>query len=70
MVFHVGLRRLCRMIRSMMLVPSREMRLVASNMMLSIFMLPRGLSMMTRRVFMMLCGFMVMLNCLLRHKSS
>jgi hypothetical protein len=43
---------------------------VSRYMMLAIFVLPRRLSMMARRVFMVLRGFMVMLNCLLRHKSS
>jgi hypothetical protein len=39
-------------------------------MMLAIFVLTRGLPMMTRRVFMMLCCLMVMFNRMLRHKSS
>ncbi|MGB7728966.1 MAG: hypothetical protein WBL50_13105 [Candidatus Acidiferrum sp.] len=66
----MSLRRLCRMMRSMMLVPIRQMRVVSGKMMLAIFMLLRRFPMMTRRVFMMLGCLMVMLNCLLRHKSS
>ena len=70
MVFHMSLRGLRRMMRSVLLMPIREMRVVPSNMMLAIFVLLRGLPMMTRGVFMMLCCLMVMLNRMLRHKSS
>jgi hypothetical protein len=70
MMFHMCLRRFRRMMRRVVLVPIRKMRMVSRYMMLAIFMLPRRLSMMARRVFMVLRGFMVMLNCLLRHKSS
>jgi hypothetical protein len=70
MVFHMSLRGLRRMMRSVLLVPIRQMRVVPSNMMLAIFVLTRGLPMMTRRVFMMLCCLMVMLNRMLGHKSS
>jgi hypothetical protein len=70
MLFHMRLRRLRRMMRGVMLVPIRNMRVVTGHMMLAAFVVPRGFPMMTRRVFMMLRCFMVMLNSLLRHKSS
>ncbi len=70
MMLHMRLRGLRCMVRSVLVMPIRQMRVMPGNMMLAIFMLQRGLPMMTRCVFMMLCCLVVMLNRMLRHKSS
>jgi hypothetical protein len=69
-MFGMKLSRFGGMVRRMMRMSVRRMRVVGRRFVIATLVMFRGLSMMLRRVFMVLCCLMVMFYRLLRHSAS
>ncbi len=56
--------------RRVMMMPVGDVGVMGGEVMIPFFMMTRGFAMMTRRVFVVLGCFLVMLDCVCGHRSS